>query len=180
MGRWIAAAMLVMSLLSQPALAYDPTERAQLDMLFAALSKAATPREARLIDTQIWAIWVNPTDPEIARRMDEIEQVRQRGDLDAVLAMLDDIVADFPDYAEGWNQRATIEFVMGDDEASLADIDEVLKREPRHFGALSGQALIFNRQGRRNLAVEAMRKALAIHPFLVEKSEYPELNSIRA
>lgn len=71
--------------------------------------------------------------------------------------------------------RATAHFLRGAYEQSLSDIEKALALEPRHFGALSGQALIFHSQGKRDQAIEAMRKALDIHPWLPERSLFPEL-----
>ena len=80
-----------------------------------------------------------------------------------------------PTYAEGWNQRATLYYLIDDYEASLADIDKVLEFEPRHFGALSGRVLIYLAQGKRSEALRDMATALAIHPFLSERQLFPEL-----
>ena len=83
---------------------------------------------------------------------------------------------DYPDYAEGWNQRATLYYMMGDFERSIADCAKVLALEPRHFGALSGRALMYLQLGKRALALRDMAAALAIHPFLSEALLFPELS----
>jgi Flp pilus assembly protein TadD len=76
-----------------------------------------------------------------------------------------------PDWAEGWNKRATVYFMRGDHASSLADIDRVLALEPRHFGALAGQGLIRMAQGNYREALSAFRKALRHNPFLKERFE---------
>jgi tetratricopeptide (TPR) repeat protein len=84
-------------------------------------------------------------------------------------------VTDYPDYAEGWNQRATLYYMLDNLEASLADIDKVLAIEPRHYGALAGRVLIYLKQGKHDEALRDMRAALALHPYLNERRLFPEL-----
>ena len=83
--------------------------------------------------------------------------------------MLDDIVARAPDWAEGWNKRATVLYLMGEYDRSLTDIDRVLALEPRHFGALAGMGLIRIEKGETREALAAFRRALAVNPFLRER-----------
>jgi tetratricopeptide (TPR) repeat protein len=85
---------------------------------------------------------------------------------DVAEALLDRIVELYPDWAEGWNKRATLRFVLDDDKGSMADIAHVLKIEPRHVGALSGMGMILERDGFRDDALRAYRRALAIAPQL--------------
>lgn len=91
------------------------------------------------------------------------------------MPLIEQLIVDYPDYSEGYNMRATAHFLRGAYEASLSDIEKVLELEPRHFGALSGKALIYHTQGKRDEALEAMKAALEIHPFLGERSLFPEL-----
>src|SRR5262249_25056531 len=100
----LAAALLVLSL---PTFAGDAKADAALDTLFAQLRIAPNAETAQKIDQEIWAVWTTPSDPELARRMREVLVARGTGNLAAALRLLDGMVADFPDYAEGWNQRAT-------------------------------------------------------------------------
>jgi tetratricopeptide (TPR) repeat protein len=81
-------------------------------------------------------------------------------------SLLDKLVELDPQWAEAWNKRATVRFILEDDEGSMADIAHVLKIEPRHFGALSGMGMIFERRGFRDDALRAYRRALAIAPQL--------------
>ena len=79
----------------------------------------------------------------------------QAGDYRLALAAFDDLVERNPGFAEAWNKRATLHYLMGNDEASVADIVETLELEPRHFGALSGLALIYERNGQPAAAASA-------------------------
>ena len=85
------------------------------------------------------------------------------------MPLLDDIVARAPDWAEGWNKRATLLYLLGEHDRSLADIDRTLALEPRHFGALAGIGLIRIAKGEHRAALAAFRRALAINPFLKER-----------
>ena len=188
MRRWIARYRFVLLALFGPALVFSAatpsaiaqTEReaATLDALFAELKAAPDEVAARAITDQIWIYWTTPTDTALATRMREVLILRQRADFPAVIAALDAIIADYPTYAEGWNQRATIYYLIGNYERSLADIEKVLEFEPRHFGALVGRAVIYKTQGKQALAVKDMIAALAIHPFLAERAMFPELKDV--
>ncbi len=171
----IAAVLLAAALIVAPAAAGEAEDRAALDQLFAQLRLAPDAETAHRIDQQIWLHWTTPSDPVLAARMSDVLEARRAGDGPAAIEMLDRLVVDFPDYAEGWNQRATLNFMTSDFDASLADIDTVLRLEPRHFGALSGRALIYLQQGKRALAVKDMAAALQVHPFLNERFLFPEL-----
>jgi tetratricopeptide (TPR) repeat protein len=118
---------------------------------------------------------MTPSDAKLAARMGEALEARRTGDIPGAIVLLTRLIEDYPDYAEAWNQRATMFYLINDFEASLADIEIVLQHEPRHFGALSGRAMIFLQQGKRALAVKAMAAALELHPFLHERQLFPEL-----
>jgi tetratricopeptide (TPR) repeat protein len=91
------------------------------------------------------------------------------------LSLFDKLVALEPDWAEAWNQRATTRFLTGDTDGAMADIDRVIKLEPRHFGALAGMGMILQGAGLEKSALEIFKKALGIYPLepdiqkLVEK-----------
>ena len=84
----------------------------------------------------------------------------------ASLEILDRIVTAYPTYAEAWNKRATLQFMLGNYEASLRDIDKVLDLEPRHFGALAGRGMIYQRQENWTAALNAYREALRMNPSM--------------
>lgn len=146
-----------------------------LDQLFALLAHAPNAAEAARIADEIWVRWTQPTDPEIAVDMAEALSFRRELRLNAAMNALTEMTRDYPDYAEAWNQRATIHFLLGNFDESLADIKEVLKREPRHFGALTGRAIILLQKGDEQGALDAITAALKIHPFLPERGLFPQL-----
>jgi tetratricopeptide (TPR) repeat protein len=158
-----------------PAVAQTEREAAALDALFDELRTAPDPAAAQLITDQIWIYWTTPADPKLAASMQDVLALRMNADFPAVIALLDDIIAEYPDYAEAWNQRATIYFLLRDFDQSMADIEKVLELEPRHFGALAGRAVMYKELGQDDLALKDILAALAIHPFLAERAMFPEL-----
>jgi len=158
---------LFLSLLPVPLLAQD---RQDYDALMSALARATDPMEAKGLVPQIWDHWLTAPDEAAQQVLDAALDRRRVADFLGALVHLDKLIHAYPDYAEGWNQRATVYFLIGDFEASLADVAETLAREPRHFGALSGRAVIYYQQGNLPLAQIAIREALKVHPFLSERA----------
>ncbi len=140
------------------------------DALFEALKNAPNEEEARKVEDDIWYSWLDaaPT-PEIRRKVDDAMRRREAYDYQGAKDLLDEVIAEAPDYSEGWNQHAFILFLQGNYEASLEDIDRALALEPRHFGALSGRAIIYMTLGRVKLGQQALKEAIAIHPYLKER-----------
>ena len=147
----------------------DVARRAQLiDNLFARLKAVKTQEDGDEIVAQIWKLWQQSGSPELDAAMQHAVLVM--GQVPALaMPILDDIVARAPDWAEGWNKRATVLYLMGEYDRSLADIDRVLALEPRHFGALAGMGLIRIEKGETREALAAFRRALAVNPFLRER-----------
>lgn len=170
-----ALALLLGLALFAPAAAQGADEKTTLDHLFAQLAEAPDERTARSIANRIWSLWTAPADPALAAPMALIITARTEYEFDVALDLLDKLISAHPDYAEAWNQRATIRYLTQDIEGALADIDRTLALEPRHFGALAGRALIRLSQDRRDLALRDMMRALQLHPFLPERSLFPEL-----
>lgn len=169
---WILALFLS---LAPAAHAAGGTATDRLDGLFAELKEAPNSNLAATITEQIWSIWLNPEDPVLAQRMSDMGAAVSSGDRKTALTLLDQLVIDYPAYAEGWNQRATLYFMLGRFDDSLADIDKVLALEPRHFGALAGRVMIYLRRGQHAEALREMLAALKIHPYLSGREFFPEL-----
>jgi tetratricopeptide (TPR) repeat protein len=177
-ARHLAVALAIGFLLAAaaaPASAQAYVDTEALDDLFAELRVAPDAASAQRLDQQIWSLWMSPNDPGLAGRMNEVLKARTEGNPLATIELLNLLVRDYPDYAEGWNQRATMFYLIGNFEASIADCARVLELEPRHFGALSGRALMHLQLGNRPLALKDMTTALEIHPFLNERQLFPEL-----
>ncbi len=141
----------------------------RLDDLFAKLKGAQTEEDGRRIEARIWQTWLHTDNGDVAQVMSRVQFAMRAGLLDLALGELDRIVALAPDYAEGWNQRATVLFLLKRDGESVRDIQRVLELEPRHFGALSGLGLIHMRAGNWRSALKSFRRALEINPHLKER-----------
>jgi tetratricopeptide (TPR) repeat protein len=137
-----------------------------LDFLFGALKVAPDDTTAKAIEERIWALWVVSRSDTTNLLMSRVKTALDQHDTDLALKLLDAIVKIKPDYVEAWNRRATLYYLKKDYGRSLADIREVLKREPRHFGALSGFGLILQDIGDDKQALEVYRRALAVYPRL--------------
>jgi Tfp pilus assembly protein PilF len=138
----------------------------QLDGLFAALGRTTGAPEASRIETLIWAAWMSHDDPVAEEALERATRAIAAHDHPEAEALLDDLVAAHPEYAEAWNKRATLHFRMGRDEESVADIRRTLALEPRHFGAICGFGQICLRHGNRPAAMFAFDAALRINPSL--------------
>lgn len=142
----------------------EPSRAERLDRLFAKLKREPDPDAARRIAESIDAIWRQSGSPTVDLLMKWSEQAAGDKRYATALDLLDQVTVLEPDYAAGWNQRATVHFLMNDYSRSMADIDKTLSLEPRHFGALSGMASIFKALGKDRLAMEALQKVLAVYP----------------
>ena len=114
----------------------------------------------------IWKIWSRSGESDIDKLFSRGLEQMQESKFEDALATFSTIIARKPDFAEGWNKRATIYFVLGQNENSLKDCDEVLKRNPNHYGALSGAGQIELRLGNPELALEYFRRAVEVNPNL--------------
>src|SRR5881409_2530931 len=114
----------------------------------------------------MWRIWARSGDQEVDRLYQTGIQQMAAGDLQQSIATFTRIIELKPDFAEGWNKRATLYFLVGDLRKSLADCDEVMKRNPYHFGALAGYAQIYFRLEYYDRALDYSRRALEVNPNL--------------
>ena len=135
-----------------------------LDFLFGALKVAPDDATAKAIEERIWAVWTASRSDTANLLMTRVKTAIEAKDLDLAVTLLDSIVKIKPEYVEGWNRRATIFYMKKDYGRALNDIREVLKREPRHFGALAGFGLILQDIGDDRQALEIYRRALAVYP----------------
>ena len=137
-----------------------------LDFLFGALKAAPDEASARHVEARIWAMWMQTPSDTAALLMSRAKTAMDAQKMDIALKLLDSVIKLRPDYTEAWNRRATLYYLKNDYVHSMQDIQQVLVREPRHFGALVGLGMILQEVGDEKHALEAFRKALAINPHL--------------
>ena len=172
----ISAMMILVGIMPAGADNHNGNEsryKAELDQLFNTLSKSETLEEANATITNIWQIWRTDTEDSV-----NIQMMRrgigfmEQGDYINAEAMFTRIINRDNGFMEAWNKRATIRFMRGDLQGSVDDINEVLKREPRHFGALSGLGMINIQRGDLQSALQNYQDILAINPLS------PDANSL--
>ena len=119
-----------------------------------------------MVEAQVWSTWLESESPTVTllmrRALEAMSQNRYQDSLD----ILANIVEIAPDYAEGWNKRATVLFLMQRYRESIKDVERTLALEPRHFGALSGLGLIYTALDQEAKALTAFERALAVNPHL--------------
>lgn len=155
---------------AQPPADLPPIERNnpddKLDTLFAALKVAPDAATAKAIEDRIWALWSVSDSDTCNLLMSRVKVATDAKDYDLALKLLDAVIALKPGYVEAWNRRATIYYLKDDFGHAIADLGEVLAREPRHFGALSGLGMLLQQIGDDKDALKAYRGALKIDPRL--------------
>lgn len=112
----------------------------------------------------VWRIWSRSGDAAVDRLFESGVAQMQGGDLRGAVDTFGRVIRMKPDFAEGWNKRATVHFLLGEDDLSLRDCDEVIKRNPGHFGVLAGYGQIHVRKGDLATALDYFERALAINP----------------
>ena len=142
------------------------TKQARLDKLFSDLKRERNEKAAERIAGNIWSEWFQSGSASIDLMMLWSQKAMDNQKFDVALDFLDQVVTLQPGYAEGWNRRATVHFMMKNYGKSMSDIDRTLQLEPRHFGALSGLAQIMALTGHKQSALEAWQKVLAIYPMM--------------
>lgn len=151
----------------------EVTREQELARLFADLAAATHPADAAGLRKDIWNIWMRADSPSIDLLMSRATDALEQDNLHHAIELLDTVTALAPTYAEGWNKRATAlharwqrENLAADLERSLADIARTLELEPRHFGALSGLAMIRDSQGDTAAAAAARARIRDLMPLL--------------
>jgi tetratricopeptide (TPR) repeat protein len=146
----------------------DEDPAARLDGLFGELKRASDERSAERISNRIRQQWSRSGSASIDLLMQWAQKAIDGDKHDAALDFLDQVILLAPAYAEGWNRRATLHYMMDDYPKAMADIGQVLELEPRHFGALSGMAMILVENDRKEAALHAYERLLAVYPMLRE------------
>lgn len=160
---WLIIALLLAGLNS--AVAQQPSP--ELDTLFAKLRAPDVGSEALRIEPKIWSLWMQGGTAADNDKLALATQSMNIGAFDLADQQMTELLATSANFPEVWNKRATLYFMMGRLDDSLADIVKVLDLEPRHFGALSGRGMIYQRQGKNAEALAAFKEALSMNPNMV-------------
>lgn len=159
--------LIALSLLASVTATAGADQRdARLPALFDKLKSAESLEAAQPVEAEIWTIWSQSEDDDVNLLMGLGVNAMAREDYGTALELFDKMVEVAPDFAEGWNKRATVLYLVGEFERSHADVETVLKLEPRHFGALSGLGLLYIAEGDAERALDAFRRALAVNPTM--------------
>ena len=162
------------------AVAYSKDRDVKLNLLFEELKKSNNDSVTLEIEMKIWNIWsTHPTQEKLTQLLSKGSSLMSTGELETAYKIFSTIIESTPDWAEGWNKRATVLYLMGRYQESLKDIDEVLKRESRHFGALSGQGLVHIKLKNYEKAIKSYETVKKIYPSISSaKVMIPQLEKI--
>ena len=144
----------------------DFSKKALIQPLLDRLAETKDAETAKALAEAVSKLWAHSGSSTVDLLMRQVSKAMATNDANKALALSDFIVEIAPDFAEGWNRRATVLFMQRSYDASMADIGKVLELEPRHFGALSGLGLVLHAMGDKKAALQAFRKALKVHPFM--------------
>ncbi|TYR34613.1 hypothetical protein FY036_04465 [Mesorhizobium microcysteis] len=150
--------------------------QARVDQLFVELKRARSEQAAERLANRIRQEWMRSGSASIDLLMRWSQKAIEDKKNDAAMDFLDQVVTLAPDYAEGWNRRATLHFAMDNYAKSMADIGRTLQLEPRHFGALGGMATILKNSGRKEAAMHAYERVLDVYPMM--RSAQTELGTL--
>ena len=162
-GRLRGSALALASVLVFASVGADQRDP-RLPELFEQLQNTGEPFEARYAEQEIWRIWMSSGRDDVDALMREGVAAMQSGRFTDAIDHFGRIVAIAPEFAEGWNKRATAHYLNDDLGESVRDIQRTLALEPRHFGAISGMGLIFLKRGDPVGALDAFETVLEIHP----------------
>ncbi len=154
-------------------------QRRTLDDLYAKLATSSDTDEAKGLAGLIGGVWMRSGSDTSNLLMTRAMVSLQAKDLGVAAELLDKLIVLDPGWAEAWNKRATVRFMKGDLDGSMADVEHVLKLEPKHFGALEGMAMILQRTGFDKQALEIYRRALVIYPHQPDVQQVVDKLSLR-
>ena len=146
----------------------------RLNNLFKKLNETENQDEIRDLISDIWNIWYEVDDPKVIEYFEKGIQAMNLRNYPLAIRFFNNLIEEDPNFAEGWNKRATVHFMMGNFDQSMQDIIKTLELEPRHFGALDGMGLIFIQQGQFQQAIDVYDKMLEIFPFSVKTMDKKE------
>ena len=164
--RIVVAVFMVVAALTGSARADQNDPR--LGPLFTRLKASTNTQDGARIAHSIWAIWFDNANADVNDLMRRGQILLRQSQFARAATLFNRVVQIAPNFAEGWNRRATVRYLMGDYAGSLKDIERTLQLEPRHFGALSGRGLVYSKLGRNRAALAAFKAALAINPWTTQ------------
>ena len=139
----------------------------RLPKLFESLKSATDAKTAQVTASDIWRIWSEkPDDERVAELLKQGTEQMNAGHLRKAEKLFTLVINAAPDFAEAWNKRATVYFLLGAYDLSKKDIAQTIAREPQHFGAWSGLGLVETHLGNYDAALKAYKEAARLHPFL--------------
>ena len=160
-------------------LSAQSSQKIILDKLFGQLIEANDSNDATQLEKEIWSVWnEHPNNDGLTDKLEFGTELMQYGDYNFALRVFDNIIVTDPQWPEAWNKRATLYFLMNDFTNSLNDIEKVLSIEPRHFGALSGQARIFIKLQKYEKAIKSIERALKFYPSFKSRELIPEIERL--
>lgn len=164
----------VSTLFSVTAISDTETNTLKRELLIE-LASAQSESEAHEAEGKLWQFWFNQAPNKEVRKIFDAGQERLRAyDFEAAENYFDKVIEAAPEYAEGYNQRAFARFLRDNYEDSLTDLEKAVVLEPHHFGAMAGMYRILRSQNRTSVAMEILRRAVTIHPWLKERSALPK------
>ena len=146
-----------------------PNHIAAVDALLAQVREAKNDRSARVYGAQLWALWADAPDEPAQELLDAGMEKLRYGDFLGAIQTLDRLIAYCPEYAEGYNQRAYVNFLRKDFAAALPDLDRAIALSPNHVAAISGKGLTLIGLGRKVEARQMLEQAVALNPWLSER-----------
>ena len=160
---WILAAFVLLMI---PHTVDADQKTPEFDQLFLQLKHSTSPSQATSLEKRIWQIWMEHPLPAITTKLRKGAQAMQLKNYEEALKHFSELTRQVPQFAEGWNKRATVLFLMGRFHESSVDVERTLQLEPRHFRALSGKGLILMNLKDWSGAIDAFQRGLKIHPNL--------------
>ena len=169
----LLAALLAAVLAGTPALAQQTGGGATsqpapevIDGLLGQLHQADDETAAKVFEQAVWQAWMRSGSPTVDLLVQQAERAIEENQHRIAISILSAAIELEPEFPEVWNRRATAYYLSRQYERSLADAERVLELEPRHFAALAGLGVLHKEMGNPRAALQAFRRALAIHPFL--------------
>lgn len=184
--RSFLSCLVLIAALAGPSFAAEPVEavptepaaagQSRIDELLSELKRERREKPAERIAARIGEQWLKSGSSSIDLLMQWSDTAIKAKNFAAALDFLDRVIVLEPGFAEGWNQRATVHFLMNNHRKAMLDIDQTLRLEPRHFGALAGMGRILRASGQKQQALFAFERVLEVYPMLRSaQSEYAAL-----